>query len=91
MGKVRSFGAATLLAGLLIMVIAPWLGVWAALSSNPKFVWWSPLVVGLMVTLSGATMLFLAWVHDRGKATQKDVVIDEFTMARIRTVWAEDS
>jgi hypothetical protein len=88
MERLRSIGAAVLLAGMIVLVIAPWLGVWAVLSSN--IVWWTPLVVGLLVSLSGGTMLFLTWAHDRGEAKAKAETIDEFTLARIRNVWAEE-
>lgn len=89
MRRLRSFGAMLLVAGLIMLVIAPWLGVWSVVMSS-NFAWWTPLALAVLVSISGVAILVLVWAHDRGKAQAKAEAIDEFTLARIRAVWAEE-
>ena len=66
MNAFRSIGAGTTLIGMAVTIIGAWVGVWAVMSSN--FEWLMMLAVGLLLTLAGAMMLTLAWLHDKGEA-----------------------
>ena len=66
MNAFRSIGAGTTLVGMAVTIIGAWVGVWAVMSSN--FEWLMMLAVGLLLTLAGAMMLTLAWLHDKGEA-----------------------
>ena len=62
------------------------MAIWAVMSSN-----WEgmvPLAVGLLLSLSGAAMLFVSWAYDREKAKEAlQAVVDA---RRVRAIYDEE-
>ena len=87
MNLFRSIGAWLVVAGTLTTCAGAWLGIYAVVSSNYR--WLTSLWVGLLLTLCGGVMLSLAWAHDREAA--KEAAADEFTAARLKAIHEEEA
>ena len=86
MNAFRSVGAWIALAGIATTIVGAWVAIWAVLSSN-----WEgmiPLAVGLLLTLSGAAMLFVAWAYDREKA--KEALQAAADARKVRAIYDEE-
>ena len=86
MNAFRSVGAWITVVGLAAIIVGAWVAIWAVMSSN-----WEgmvPLAVGLLLSLSGAAMLFVSWAYDREKA--KEALQAAADARRVRAIYDEE-
>ena len=86
MNGFRNVGAWITVAGLAVTIPGAWLGVWAVMSSNWAYLSW--LAVGLLLSLSGATMLFISWAYDREKEKERLQAVAD--ARRVRAIYDEE-